>query len=86
MHFCRVAGERRKVEKSFRRSSRPSTAALSSCWVLGGSEVHLKNQSNSVDPTFILTPYIGVPVLPLMSWRPTPCPNTRPLHHDSKLT
>jgi hypothetical protein len=28
LHLCRVAGERKKVEKSFRRSSRPSTAAL----------------------------------------------------------
>ena len=27
VHFFRVAGERQKVEKSFRRSSRPSTAA-----------------------------------------------------------
>ena len=25
MHLCRVAGERQKVEKSFRRSSRPTT-------------------------------------------------------------
>ena len=60
LHSCRVAGERQKVEKSFRRSSRPSTAALSSCWGLGRSEVHLKNQFNSVHPTSILTPFIGV--------------------------
>ena len=56
MHGCRVAGERRKVEKSFRRSSRPSTAALSSCWELGGSEVHLKRPIQLSSPNFHLDP------------------------------